>query len=145
MSTRNNQLVYQQHEVPKVTTPQPSLKSTRTLAMIVALLVAAIALAACGSDEDATQTTDQSAEESTGETTRLWIKPDLVDCEGVAPQKCMEVAEDEAGPYELFYDSIEGYTHNDGTAAVLDVTIEDVEDPPADASSLRYTLVEIVE
>jgi len=128
-----------------MTTPQPSSrKSTRTTALLVALLIAAFAFVACGSDQDTTQT-NQSAEESTGETTRLWIKPDLVDCEGVAPQQCMQIATAEDGPYEFFYDAIEGYTHNEGTAAILDVTIEDVEDPPADASSLRYTLVKIVE
>jgi len=118
---------------------QSSLKSTRTMVLTVAL-IAAFALAACGSDEENAQTTDQSA----GETTRLWIKPDVVDCEGVAAQQCLEIATAEAGPYELFYDSIERYTHNEGKAAVVDVTIEDVEDPPADASSLRYTLVKIV-
>ena len=57
----------------------------------------------------------------------------------------MEVAESVEGPYELFYDTIEGYGHVEGSPAIVDVVIEDVDDPPADGSSLKYTLVEIVE
>jgi len=115
--------------------------SPATTALIAALIVAALALTACGSNADAIQATNQSADE----TTRLWIKPELVDCEGVAPQQCMEIATAEDGPYEFFYDSIDGYTHTEGKAAVIDVTIEDVHDAPADASSLRYTLARVIE
>ena len=100
---------------------------------VITTLLLLSALGACGS---ATQD---------AETTRLWIKADLVDCEGVAPQTCMEVAESVEGPYELFYDTIEGYGHVEGSPAIVDVVIEDVDDPPADGSSLKYTLVEIVE
>lgn len=103
---------------------------------------AALLLGACGSDAADT------AEESSGsaqETTRLWIQPELVDCEGSAPQSCMQIAESEDGASEYFYDQIEGFTFVEGTSYVIDVTVEEVADPPADGSSLTYTLVEIVE
>lgn len=103
---------------------------------------AALLLTACGSDA---ADTAEASEETAESTTRLWIKPDLVDCEGSAPQTCMQIAESEDGEYEYFYDQIAGFTFVEGTSYVLDVTIADVENPPADGSSLAYTLVEIIE
>ena len=79
------------------------------------------------------------------DTTRLWIGPERVECEGVAPMMCLQVAQSEDGDYQLFYDTIEGFDYQEGTSYVIDVSITEVEDPPADASSLQYTLVEIVE
>ena len=79
------------------------------------------------------------------DTTRLWIGPERVECEGVAPMMCLQVAESEHGDYQLFYDTIEGFDYEEGTSYVIDVSIAEVENPPADASSLQYTLVEIVE
>ena len=79
------------------------------------------------------------------DTTRLWIGPERVECEGVAPMMCLQVAESEDGDYQLFHDTIEGFYCQEGTSYVIDVSITEVENPPADASSLQYTLVEIVE
>ena len=79
------------------------------------------------------------------DTTRLWIGPERVECESVAPMMCLQVAESEDGNYQLFYDTIEGFDYEEGTSYVIDVSIAEVENPPADASSLQYTLVEIVE
>ena len=79
------------------------------------------------------------------DTTRLWIGPERVECEGVAPKMCLQVAESEDGDYQLFYDTIEGFDYQEGTSYVIDVSITEVENPPADASGLQYTLVEIVE
>ena len=79
------------------------------------------------------------------DTTRLWIGPERVECEGVAPMMCLQVAESEDGDYQLFYDTIEGFDYQEGTSYVIDVSITEVENPPADASSVQYTLVEIVE
>ena len=79
------------------------------------------------------------------DTTRLWIGPERVECEGVAPMMCLQVAESEDGHYQLFYDSIKGFYYQEGTSYVIDVSITEVENPPADASSLQYTLVEVVE
>ena len=58
---------------------------------------------------------------------------------------CLQVAESEGDNYQLFYDTIEGFDHQEGTSYVIDVSVTEVENPPADASSLQYTLVEIVE
>ncbi len=121
--------------------------------MTAMLMAAGLALAACGSD--ATTATGSNTDDdqlgsstTTGivdETKRLWIKPDLVECEGSAPQMCMQVAESEDGEFEYFYDQIEGFDFVEGTSYVIDVTVQDIEDPPADGSSIAYTLVEIIE
>jgi hypothetical protein len=84
-------------------------------------------------------------DEGGGEGVRFYVGPDRIDCVGVEPQKCLLVATDPTQPVEAFYDHIDGFEHEDGTAYVIDVLVVPVEDPPADASSLSYTLVEIVE
>ena len=121
---------------------------TRIAAAVCATL---FALSACGdsdeptvgSEADATTPTDSAAPAEA--TTRLWIEPQLVDCEGVAPQKCMVVAESADGETELFYDDIEGFDFVEGTTYVIDVSVEENPDPPADGSSLTYRLVEVIE
>ncbi len=97
---------------------------------MIPMAAAAFALAACSSGV---------------ESTRMWIGPELVECEGVAPMMCMQVAYAEDDEYQLFYEQIEGFTHEEGSAYVIDVSITEVDDPPADASSLRYTLIEVID
>ncbi len=103
---------------------------TAVVRLTLASLVLGMAVAGCSESTD---------------TTRLWIGPARVECEGVAPMMCLQVAESEDGDYRLFYDTIEGFDYQEGTSYVIDVSITEVENPPADASSLQYTLVEIVE
>lgn len=137
----------------------PIMKTTKIPALLIA---AALLFGACGSDDStdaadagstttspptSISTTTSTDDEGPGwiETTRLWIKPELADCVGVAPQKCMQVAESADGDYEFFYDQIVGFDYVEGTSYVIDVAIQPVENPPADGSSLLYTLIEIVE
>ena len=124
-----------------------------TVALVLAVVVFG---ASCGDDADpvvsASQTDETSETSETNETDaqaetvqRLWIAPELVDCVGVAPQKCMVVRTAEDAQPEWFYDQIEGFEHVVGTSYVIDVAVTELENPPADASSLRYRLVEVVE
>ncbi len=83
------------------------------------------------------------AQEST-EPITVFVGPVMVDCEGVAPQKCMLIRESPDEPYGLFYDQIEGFDYKEGQEYELRVMVEEVENPPADASSLRYRLVEVL-
>lgn len=110
------------------------------------ILASFLTLAACGSDAtpDASSTPQPPDSTQDEEATRLWVRSALVDCEGSAPQKCMQISRSEAGEYELFYDQIDGFTFVDGTAYVLDVKIDEVADPPADGSSQKYSLLAIV-
>jgi heat shock protein HslJ len=75
----------------------------------------------------------------------LYVGPELVDCVGVAPQKCMQVKDTPDGEYQMFYDQIQGFTFEPGYTYELRVQVEQVPNPPADASSLKYTLIEVVE
>lgn len=74
----------------------------------------------------------------------LYVGPQLVDCVGVAPQKCMLVKEDPQGEYEYFYGEIEGFVYEEGYTYELRVLVEPVANAPADASNLKYTLIEVI-
>ncbi|GAB3575337.1 hypothetical protein GCM10027578_39370 [Spirosoma luteolum] len=63
------------------------------------------------------------------------------DCMGMGPRKCLYVRENGKGDWQLFYDPIEGFTFEPGYTYTLRVKRQAVENPPADGSSLRYTLV----
>lgn len=72
------------------------------------------------------------------------VGPELVDCEGVGPQKCMQVKENPDDEYTLFYGQIEGFQYEEGNQYTLVVKEEPVENPPADAPSIKWTLVSIL-
>ncbi len=74
----------------------------------------------------------------------IYVGPELVDCTGVGPQKCMKVKENPEDEYTLFYDQIEGFNYEQGYEYELVIREEQVENPPADASSIRWILVEEV-
>ncbi len=83
-------------------------------------------------------------EDADGTIKTLFVGPELVDCVGVAPQQCLQVKENEADEWTLFYDQIEGFTYEPGFIYELRVRETAVENPPADASSLALSLVEVV-
>ncbi len=74
----------------------------------------------------------------------LYVGPELVDCVGVGPMKCMLVKENPEDEYQFFYSEIEGFTFEPGFTYELRVLVEPVANAPADASSLKYTLIEVV-
>ena len=67
------------------------------------------------------------------------------DCVGVAPQQCLNVRESEQADWTLRYDPIEGFEHEAGYDYRLMISETTLEDPPADASSIRWTLIEVLE
>lgn len=48
------------------------------------------------------------------------------------------------GEPQLFHNSIDGFDYQEGTSYVIDVRVADVASPPADASSLDYSLVFVI-
>jgi len=82
---------------------------------------------------------------SCDETKHIYVADHLVDCEGVAPQKCMLVKNKIVGDWTYFYDNIKGFEYEEGYEYLLNVKIETIKNPPADASALKYTLVEVLE
>jgi|GEM_PF-879337 len=73
----------------------------------------------------------------------LHVAPYQQDCVGVAPMSCLIVRFDDEEDLTFFYDLIDGFTFEEGFEYTLRVNITEVENPPADASSLNYELVEI--
>ena len=70
------------------------------------------------------------------------VGPDLEDCVGSAPMRCMVVNG------ELFYDDIEGFEHEAGYRYRLRMERYDRwqgQAPPADASKYGYRLIDVVE
>ena len=63
---------------------------------------------------------------------------------GVAPQRCLLVREGDEQSWSLFYSRIEGFDYEEGYEYVLNVQKTPVNNPPADVSSIRYTLVNIL-
>ena len=75
----------------------------------------------------------------------LYISPEMVPCVGVAPQMCLQVKENpNEKNYTYFYDSIEGFCYNPGFEYAIDVREEPVINPPADASSKKWILGEVI-
>lgn len=75
----------------------------------------------------------------------VWVAHFVSDCVGVGPQKCLNVRESPEVEWTLWYDPIEGFEHEAGYDYRLLVNETTVSDPPADASSIHWTLVEILE
>lgn len=117
------------------------MKQYVLLLTALAALVLAVACAPTGGQEGIA--TEPTAAPS-GETKTLFVGPEQVECTGVGPMMCLQVREDPAAEYQLFYNSIEGFTFAPGYEYELRVLVETVANPPADGSSLRYTLVEEV-
>lgn len=107
------------------------MKDKRNLA-ITLLALAAITASACG------PSLGGPAEKT------IYVGPYQVDCVGVAPQKCMLVKEDPEGDWTFFYDQIEGFEYEPGYEYELRIMEEKVKDPPADASSIRWILLEVI-
>jgi heat shock protein HslJ len=105
-------------------------KIMRMALCLLALLVLSTVTAAQDSDSGAVKT--------------LYVASEPVPCQGIGPQLCLQVKEAPDEAYSLFYDSIEGFVYEPGYDYELLVTVSDIENPPADASSLRYTLVEVL-
>ena len=74
----------------------------------------------------------------------FYINSHMVDCVGVGPMKCMQVREDLNSEWSNFYDKIQGFEFNSGNEYTVKVKVTDIENPPADASSKKYELIEIL-
>lgn len=71
------------------------------------------------------------------------VSPFKLPCTGVGPMLCHWVSIN-GGAEQFFYGGIEGFTFEWGHTYELRVQVDQVPNPPADGSSLRYTLVEVV-
>ncbi|WP_295940482.1 DUF4377 domain-containing protein [uncultured Alistipes sp.] len=75
---------------------------------------------------------------------KVIVASETADCVGVAPQKCLLIKEKNADDWTFWYSGIEGFDYEPGYEYVLEIRKVAVDNPPADASSLRYVLVKVV-
>jgi heat shock protein HslJ len=66
-------------------------------------------------------------------------------CTGVAPMLCLQVRTQPGAAWQLHYGEIEGFDWQVGVEYVIRVREYAVDNPPADGSSLRWVLEEVLE
>ena len=74
----------------------------------------------------------------------LEVAPTLVDCVGVGQTQCLQVRET-GGDWQNFFGMIEGFTFKPDFSYKLLVNVAKLENPPADGSSLKYSLVRLLD
>ena len=76
----------------------------------------------------------------------VYVAPEVRPCSaGVMRTTCLQVRESEDQPWTFHYFGYEGFQHQPGVAYRLRVRGAPVANPPADASSMRWTLIEILD
>ena len=75
----------------------------------------------------------------------IYIADSLIDCVGIAPQKCLQIKEEHKTDWSSFYDQIEGFDYKEGFFYKIKVAVILADNPPADGSSLKYKLLEILD
>ena len=72
----------------------------------------------------------------------LFVSAEQKDCSnGAGTQKCMLVREKPTDQWSYFYSNIDGFIYQPGYDYVLTVSTAKIENPPADSSSIKYTLI----
>ena len=136
--------------------------AVKILAAIVLLATGVAVIGGCGTDADipATRipasntpapvistpapaaTAAPGATPADGTVQEVTVGPERVECQGVAPQRCLVV------DGLLFYSEIEGFEHEPGYDYRLRIERYDAwpgqAEPPADAASHGYRLLEII-
>ena len=100
--------------------------------IIVASLLA-VGVSGCNNDST----------ESSG-VTEIFIDHYKSECFGFALSLCMRSKLNIDDDWKFFYNSIEGFEYEWGYTYKLKVDVENIENPPEDSSSLKYTLIEVL-
>lgn len=78
----------------------------------------------------------------------FWINSTKLPSQGIGPMTCLQVqegAEIEERKWLDFFSNIEGFDYNPGNIYRIKINVEQLPPPiPADASSLRYSLAEVI-
>lgn len=123
---------------------------SKGFALVSLLVLASMLISACVVAEPvpapapAPQTPEAVPAPAEGENLTLFVGPNLMPCTGLVPRLCLQVKTNAEDAYSLFYDTIEGFEFEQGFEYELLVNKQTVPNPPADASSFRWTLVEEV-
>lgn len=71
----------------------------------------------------------------------LTVASEQVDCTGVGPQKCFLIKQEGETDWSFWYSGIKDFNYESGYEYVIEVKVDTVASPPADASSINYTFV----
>lgn len=74
----------------------------------------------------------------------VYVDDHMVTCTGVAVQQCMLVKEAPGDAWEYWYDGIKDFEHQAGTSYVLRIIEKEITNPPQDASSIEWELIEVL-
>ena len=75
----------------------------------------------------------------------IYVSAETRPCTGVAPMTCLQVRTKESDPWQLHYGGIVGFEPQPGIEYRIRIIEEKIANPPADASSIRWTLDQVVE
>jgi hypothetical protein len=77
-------------------------------------------------------------------TATLFVRDTLADCQAEGARKCLMVRGSEGEQWRNFFGAIEGFEHDPAYSYELRVEVTHVANPPPDAPSIHYKLVEVV-
>lgn len=104
-----------------------------------------VLVASCQPEKNRKPSTTSKEDILKSEVIVIKVASQQVDCEGAhGPQKCLQIKEVLAKKWDMQYDGIVGFTYEPGYVYKLQVKKEQLKNPPADASSVRYTLLEVI-
>jgi len=75
----------------------------------------------------------------------IYVKESKEPCTGVAPMECLQIKGVNDTDWSNLYTNINGFKYTPGYRYKLRVKITRVKNPPADGSSLKYTLTKVLE
>jgi hypothetical protein len=99
--------------------------------------LAALALLLSGACHSATGPVEQ--------TLTLHVAAALAPCTAVGPRECMQVRARPDLPWELFYDTIDGFTYEPGYQYELRVARRTIPNPPQDVTGLAWRLLAVLQ
>jgi len=105
------------------------------IAKILGITLSLIMIAGCGHESDS----------ETYRSSDIYLNHYKSECSSFELALCVQSRVDDSDDWSFFYDHIEGFEYEWGYTYKLSVKIEDVDNPPEDSSSLKYTLLEIKE
>ncbi|MGF6845321.1 heat shock protein HslJ [Chitinophaga sp. W3I9] len=85
------------------------------------------------------------SKQSPPKTQVIYVKESKEPCTGVAPMECLQIKGVNDADWSNLYTNISGFKYTPGYRYKLRVKITRVKNPPADGSSLKYTLAKVLE
>lgn len=126
----------------------PLLRSRLILAAALSFGIAGCATTS-STDVVATESADAAPARGTlpaeGRKLILNVAGQRAPCTGVAPGLCLQVRTQPGAAWEMHYGEIEGFNWQSGTEYVIRVRELPVAKPPADGSSRRWVLEEVLD